>query len=379
MTGSGKFGTDAPEATFKHHRVFQYLYQATEPRTKRQIATDLGLSLPTVTKELNSLEEQGLTMGKTQERVTVGRPPVGICISPMARVAIGVFVSEHHFRLVAADLFGNELADATYRHLPRLSPDQLSSETARSVERFIKEEHVSRDGLLGVGLALPGIVDEESGEVLKAPTLGFDHIPAETLLGDLPYHSVICNDANCAGFAEWFDAPVSGSIAFLLLENGVGGALILDGSPYLGSNGRAGEFGHMNVHPGGKRCSCGKTGCLEAYCSTSLLSDDMGISLEEFFGRLSAGDGQATKAWEEYERHLAIGINDIRMAFDCDLIIGGEIAQYLEPHLESLERRIGSLDPFEDETGHVRLSRRPLHAVPRGAAERLVSEFVESV
>lgn len=360
-------------------RIYRYLYSAAEPRTKRQLSADLDLSLPTITKELTNLEQQGLINSRTQIRSTVGRPPMGIAIVPGAHVAIGAFVSQHHFRLMVVDLLGNPLADATYRHAPGLDVSAMADELAVTVERFIDEEEVSRDSLLGITVAVPGIINEHPAEILKAPTLGFNHVPCEKLVSPLPYHSIVCNDANCAGFAEWFDRPIQGSIAFLLLENGVGGALILDGNPYLGSNGRASEFGHMRVHPGGKQCACGKKGCLEAYCSTSHLSDDLDISLEEFFDRLSNNDDQAKELWEEYEHHLAIGVNNIRMAFDCDVVIGGEIAQYLEPFLKSLKKRIESLDSFGASADYVRLSKNPKQAVPRGAAECLVKEFVESV
>ena len=100
-------------------------------------------------------------------------------------------------------------------------------------------------------------------------------------------------------------------MAYLFLENGVGGAAFLGGTPYEGLNGRSGEFGHMCIEPDGLKCRCGKRGCLEAYCSTSRISNDLGITLDTFFEELENKNAEYEKLWEDVLRHLAVGINNI--------------------------------------------------------------------
>ena len=80
------------------------------------------------------------------------------------------------------------------------------------------------------------------------------------------------------------------SMAYLSLENGVGGAVLVNGDLYAGDNRRSGEFGHMCVEPGGLPCKCGKRGCLEAYCSARRISDDINITLKDFFAGVERHD-----------------------------------------------------------------------------------------
>ena len=77
-----------------------------------------------------------------------------------------------------------------------------------------------------------------------------------------------------------------------------------------GANQKAGEFGHMILVPGGKKCYCGKQGCADAYCAASVLTDDTKETLEQFMKKVEEQDGQAVKVWKEYLNNLAILISN---------------------------------------------------------------------
>ena len=136
------------------------------------------------------------------------------------------------------------------------------------------DEVVAADGsdaeVAGVGVATPGSLDRARGVVLESHNLGWfglplrDHVEAAT---GLP--TVVENDANCAAYGECWRGAGRGfrSVVGITLGTGIGGGLVVDGRPFLGATGAAGEIGHMTVRFGGRRCTCGNRGCLEAYAS----------------------------------------------------------------------------------------------------------------
>ena len=123
---------------------------------------------------------------------------------------------------------------------------------------------------------------------------------------------------------------------YLSLNNTLGGAFCIDGKLIPGANQKAGEFGHMILVPGGKKCYCGKQGCADAYCAASVLTDDTKETLEQFMKKVEEQDGQAVKVWKEYLNNLAILISNLRMAYDMDIILGGEVGGYLADHMITL-------------------------------------------
>ena len=101
--------------------------------------------------------------------------------------------------------------------------------------------------------------------MVTAPTLNLRDQSIRPLICSIPYPVSVCNDATSGGYAEWYVQQDSDCMAYISLEGGVGGAILMNGIPYTGLNGRSGEFGHICVQPEGLSCKCGLRGCLEAY------------------------------------------------------------------------------------------------------------------
>ena len=155
-----------------------------------------------------------------------------------------------------------------------------------------------------------------------------------------------------------FSGPLSGMMLDYpkLLENGVGGAIFLNGRQYDGVNGRSAEFGHICVESGGLACACGRHGCLEAYCSMLRISEKLSVTAATFFQVLrEEPDGRDLPwerreefrlLWEDYLHHLAIGVSNLRLTFDCDVVIGGTMLLYLQEDFGRLRDMAAALDPF---------------------------------
>ena len=360
------------------NQIYQYIYKA-PGCSKQEIADSLNFSMPTVHQNLNELTQAGLVRIDGVGESTGGRRPLQLTINENARFSLGVSVTESHFRIIAANLRLDEIAYQKYPHPHCNNMKEMGNFLAADLENFLNRFGLNREKLLGVGIALPAIFNTDRTCVVAAPTLNLRDQSIRPLICSIPYPVSVCNDATSGGYAEWYVQQDSDCMAYISLEGGVGGAILMNGVPYTGLNGRSGEFGHICVQPEGLSCKCGLRGCLEAYCSSDRISTDLGISVEQFFAGLEAGNLAYQTLWKDYLCHLASALATIRMVFDCRIVLGGYVAQYLAPFLKELRGLTASRDPFDDEAEYISLCHYPKHAVPLGAALHFINLFVEEL
>ncbi len=363
------------------NKMYRYIYEAGSPVSKQQISVAMGYSLPTVHQNIAELLEAGLIVPGDIQKSTGGRPAVGYVINEKVRYAVGIAVSSMHLRILAIDLLQNELAYESMR-MDFSDGRQIGLQIAGELEAFLQENALDRGKVLGVGITFPGVINRDQDEIVHSPSLEMKGLSLRDVREPIPFPVFIENDSTSAGTAEWLALPSpekEEDFVYLFLENGIGGAVYIGGKPYLGSGRRSGEFGHMCIVPGGRQCKCGKQGCLEAYCSAFRFTRDLGMSTEEFFGRLDVGDAACRALWDEVLEHLAIAINNLRMAFDSNVILGGYVSSFLEPHLPELRKRAAALNTFEEGADYIRLGRYPTKAVMRGVAWHFMEEFIDSI
>lgn len=160
---------------------------------------------------------------------------------------------------------------------------RILSDIAAAVEMKLTERGIEKAVVLGIGIGVPGAVDQ-NGIVNRCVNLGWGVVNVkETLssLTGLPVH--VANDASIAALGEAWKGSGAGMSAMLLitLGTGIGGGIVLNGHLWNGYNGAAGEFGHMLVNPNETElCSCGKRGCLEQYASATGLVRCMRLQLQ---------------------------------------------------------------------------------------------------
>lgn len=201
-----------------------------------------------------------------------------------------------------------------------------------------------------IGVGSPGTVDNSRGMVVYANNLKMDHAPiAEELRKyiDLPVN--LENDANAAAYGEYIaTGGKASSFVFMTLGTGVGGGIIIDGKIYRGFNGAGAEIGHTTMVMGGKKCTCGKRGCLEMYASVtalkamteearkkypkSLLNDWVRrrghVSGRTAFECAKEGDEAARMVKEQYIRCVAEGVGNMINIFQPEMfVIGGGISR----------------------------------------------------
>ena len=374
-----KISTRSSSSLSPRARIYRNLYQADRLLTRQMLAEESGISMPTLYQNLADLMDDGLVRYSGKDLPTGGRFAQGLEIVPDARLAIGLSVTERHLRLIAVDL---RLKECAYRVIPFDLASHLKAghTLAETVNSFIRDYRIDRERLLGAGITIPGMITSDASRIFIAPTMGLKDIPVSLLTKDIPCPVHVENDGTASGNAEYFVTNEDRNLAYISLENGVGGAVILAGGrPYAGTNNRSGEFGHICVEAGGRRCSCGRRGCLEAYCSPRRIYEELGVSLPVFFRGVEEHEPEYETMLYDMLRHLAIAINNVRMNLDCDIVLGGYLTEFLPKYMPILTKYVLAGNPFDRDAGFVSLSTLRRHIAPVGGALYFVQRFISSI
>ena len=331
--------------------------------------------MPTVLLILKDLAENGLVKKSGTLESSGGRKPAVISLAYDAKLSVGIEITQNHLRFVLIDLNENVLHDKKVRE-PFRNDDTYFRQIGAYLKAFLTGSGVDPKSVIGVGLSVPGTVDTKNNILEYSPTLKTKNLPLDIMAKYIPYPVMSNNEANLAGFAEIWKIDNIEDAVFLSVNKGVGGAIIIDNKLYNGINGRSGEFGHMTIVKDGLTCSCGKKGCLEAYCSTRVLTDPGFNDVDEFFDALNAGNRICIEKWKTYLDYLATGINNIHTIFDSDIIVGGEISRYLEQYSEMIYQKLLPLNTFDERRNYLHFSKYGSDASAIGAALLWVDMFL---
>lgn len=326
-------------------RTARYILEAGEV-TKSEISRALRLSMPTVLNCIKELSERGIIHEVGKDRSTGGRKPSTISVVSDLFFSIGIEITANHITFVAidmkAEIIGSERIRCMFGH-----SENYYLELAEKLFDFIRRTKIPRDKVLGVGISIPGIIVPEESRLMVSHVLHLHDIDLASRFKHIDFPLHFENDANCAALAEI--KYISKTALYLSLSNSVGGAVYIDQSIYYGDFYKSGEFGHMILKPGGRRCYCGKRGCMDAYCSARLLSDYTDGNLELFFEKLSAKEENALKIWDEYLEYLALAVSNLHLAFDCEIVLGGYVGSYIEPYMDELSSHMKKYLLFDDQ------------------------------
>lgn len=352
--------------------ILQYTLEH-EYTTKAELAKMLGLSMPTVINNMNELMADGIVMEVGELESTGGRKAKMLSICKDKRLSLGIEISKNHLSMVLVNLKGEIVKKSRVRLRFDTSVDYYKT-VSNLIREFLEDQE--KDKILGAGFALPGIVFEDDRIFQKSHTLNLENYSLKMFeeAAGLPVH--FRNDANAAMLAE---LPVEGKdVVYLSLNNTLGGAILMNGKLYTGGRRKAGEFGHMILHPNGKRCYCGKLGCVDAYCAATALTDQGAITLEEFMESLKAGDEDAKKVWEQYLCDLAILITNLRMAYDTDIILGGDVGGYLADYHMELGEKLFQNNLFDTDFSYIKYCTYKKEAAAVGAAKTFFAEYLNN-
>jgi len=329
-----------------NRQIVLNLIRAHQPVSRADLARLMNVRRGVSSLLVSELLSEGLIFeGAVGEAVGRGRRPTFLYIDSRQRCVVGVDIRATRTYIIVTDLMGRQLGGVTSFQTSN-DVTKLTEELGKRVRQCLAE-HKEIGACEGIGVAVPGMVDPAAGRVLHAPTLGWRDVnlrdPLVAALGNTVH---IENSGKACALAQLWatrsDLVASGNSVFVSVSDGVGVGVIVNGEVLRGRHNTAGEFAHVPLSIDGPRCSCGATGCWEAYVSNIATlsryfgrdlserkphaSDTAAFTVEDLIARARAGDAKALAALNSTARYLGLGLASIINAVDPGRIyIGGEI------------------------------------------------------
>ena len=297
---------------------------------------------------------------------------------------IGINVSGDHVRAALVDEHGSILESRI---------GGISKELIPQLASIVADLRKVGTNVAALGVAIPGLVNRKTDRVV-APR-GLPSTMVEDLHGELTRATglrvEVENDANAAAYGEYKVGAGRGSrnLFYMMIGNGIGGAIILDGKLWTGASGFAGEVGHITIDPEGVPCVCGNSGCLETLASApsivrrarerlnrdstsslSRLALNKSFTAEDVAHQANEGDDFALMMIERTGKYIGTGVASVINLLNIEMIVlGGGVMDagslILNPIIREVKRR--AFQPCFDATTIV-AGKLGLDAAPIGAA-----------
>jgi predicted NBD/HSP70 family sugar kinase len=362
------------------------------PRSRQDLSVATGLSPASVTNVVRELLDEGIVIEAGSVDSDGGRPRVMLDINPEHGYVIGVDIGETRVRVELFDLTMTERAKADYPLNPRQHDvDVVVDRILVGMKTVLADSGIGTTSIIGVGVGVPGIVEQGREVLVHGQTYGWDAVPLARLLHagtDLPLHFENC--AKTMGQAElWFGAGRGSRNAVVaLIGSGVGASLISDGTTYRGATSSAAEWGHTTIVVGGRTCRCGSPGCLEAYVGAEAIlerygkggptGDDDESALATLVNAATTSE-HAAAVLDETADYLGTGIANLINLFNPERVILGGWAGLLLggrllPAIRDSARRHSLRHPFAATS--IELGKLGPEAVTLGAATLPMERFL---
>lgn len=365
------------------------------PTSRAVLTTELGLNRSTIGDLTSQLDSMGLVSeGLPVAARRSGRPSLVVTACPeVSVVAIAVDVDRITVALVG--LGGVELERRVRVHQ---RGEHDVKHVVETVAQLVREVMTHSDGArcFGVGVSVPGAVRRSDGLVRFAPNLGWTNEPFADLLSEaLDQPVVVGNDADLGVLAEHLRGAAVGvnDVGYVTGGVGIGGGFLVGGVPLGGSQGYAGEVGHLLVETAGPKCRCGARGCWETKVGENHLLTGAGrlpgggpTAVAEVIAAADAGDQRAAASLDEVAEWTGVGLRAVVNVFNPEMIVLGGVLAHAwgaRPRLveDALSRgglvcrlhRVtlcaGALGDDSPLLGAAELAFAPLLADPLGAVE----------
>lgn len=348
--------------------VLLRLLRARPGLSRARLAAHSGLTKSTVGLLVRELLEDGwLDEAGAAVNDGLGRPSIPLQINDGVRALIGVEIAVEVVRVACVSLLG-EVLHSESQPLRDRAPGAACAQVARMVSTA--HRHLLASGLRasGIGVGVPGTVEDASGLVRFAPNLGWRNLSllpelgaALAAAGVAGVNVQLQNDADAAALGEFEFSEGEGEdpLIFVSCDVGVGAGVVLNDRLFTGAQGMAGEIGHTILRVDGPLCSCGRRGCAEAFLGSRVLAS----------GRREAKRGAA---------FLGVLLQNLWVTFEPRAIVVG--GQSWQAHPELLPEAIDTVHRYAQSAGMrppvVRGARYGEWAPAVGAAALALHEYL---
>ncbi len=248
--------------------------------TRGEISELTGLSASQISRITGSLLQQGLLT--VEERIIQGegRPIEVLALSSKRHFVIGLDVGGLGQDVIIADLRGEIVCANSGSESLSGDRSEIVDYLREFVDSTLRRANIDETSVLGLGVGFRAVVDPVTGTIsagLETPqhTPSWSNFSVRAELARLfPWKRIVIDDtvrALAAAERRLGNAQGVGDFVFVLADSGIGAAFMINGRPYIGARHLAGEIGHVTIDPEGPTCGCGRSGCVEAFASTSAM------------------------------------------------------------------------------------------------------------
>lgn len=282
MATGGRPGAGTNQEAIRRHNLgtlLAHLHRHGQ-LSRAELTARMGLNRSTIAALVGELEMLGAVRqtvprtGRPGARAGVGRPSLDVQADPERAYVLAAEVRVDDVTVARVGLGGEVLA----RAITPTPVSRTAKDVAVHVATLMGALSESAGEPVGIGVSVPGIVNERDGLVRSAPNLGWTDAPFAQLLTEALHTSLrptVANDADLGAWAEHTRGEYD-DLVFLNGDVGVGGGVVAAGAPLRGAGGYAGEVGHMTVTPGGRLCRCGSRGCWETEVGSTAIATALG-------------------------------------------------------------------------------------------------------
>ena len=329
--------------------------------SRSELVARTGLTRSAIRSLVGELVHAGLAAEGPATRLgTPGRPSPVVRLVAGSAVVLALDIAVDSLAAAIVGLGGRTLARVRIeRSREHSSVDEIAADLT-GLARTVLGRRPAAEPVVGIGVAVVGVVRRSDGVVSMAPNLGWRDIPLGDRLAralDLSVPISVANEADLGTLAELRRGVAVGAddLVYISGEVGVGGGVIVGGRPLTGVAGYAGEVGHMPVNPQGAPCRCGSVGCWETEVGEDALLVRAGLmpgggraAVDAVLREAAAGSATAQAALDHVGTWLGLGL--------------ASLANLLNPQLIVLGGRFGRMYPFVSRALHAELDRRTLPA-----------------
>ncbi|WP_053360687.1 ROK family transcriptional regulator [Bacillus sp. FJAT-27251] len=363
-----------------------------EPISRAQIAKETSLTPPTVSSIVKELLEEGLVRESQLGESSGGRKPTMLHINSGAFFVIGVDAGPETVEAVLTDLTGEILQRSKQKLEKPLNNEKFIDILKHNIHRILAAPGLDQTKIIGIGVAMHGVVDVETGMSLVAPNLNLKNVPIKQALEkEFNIAIKVENDARAMALGEsWFGGHgEADSMVAVNIGRGVGAGVVMNGKLYHGAQGIAGEFGHMTIDLNGSICECGNPGCLQTFISGASIAeraqgrvgDGAPSTGREVFELAQEGHEASIQLLQETGRIIGIGLtNLVHLINPRKIVLGGGVMKseaFLMPAiLETIRQR--ALTPEVRQTS-ISVTRLGEDATLMGAVALLLVELFDPI
>jgi N-acetylglucosamine repressor len=325
--------------------------------SRTDLARRSSLTKPTVSAIVEDLIARGIVheVGYGKTVASGGRRARLLEFNDHSAAYLGIRFGESRISVGIADARG-EMRATSETSAIRGDASRAMGEALKLVDQVVEASGLPRERLQAVGVTVPGLVDQASGEVVSNTTLEWQNVPIRALAQqELGLPVVVSNVTSAGAIAEGRVGAARGlrSFVWVYVGSGIGAGIIIDGQVFPGSRGFSGEIGHCPIVAGGPTCSCGLKGCLEVFASTpaitnaakaamasgeaTALSEAPHLDVRAIIQAANAEDALAKRVLTEAGEHLGIGISYLVNLLNPQMVvIGGGTVEGAPQLIESV-------------------------------------------